>query len=63
MNHNRFGEIKVMVPLMMEDGNNDEYAWWKVRGMLNKFNKTREDLLLVSKIHVLDKSMSDFWPR
>ena len=48
---------------MMEGVDDGDDAWWKVRGMLNNFNSTREKLLYVSKIHVLDESMSGFWPR
>ena len=63
MSHTRFCEIKLMVPLMMEGKNDGKDAWWRVRGMLDEFNRTREKLLYVSKIHVLDESMSGFWPR
>ena len=63
MTYHRFCVIKAMVPLMMEGKDNGEDDWWKVRNFVDNFNKTRSDLLSISKILVLDKSMSGFWPR
>ena len=63
MTYHRFCKIKAMVPLMMEGKDNGEDDWWKVRNFVDNFNKTRSDLLSISKILVLEESMSGFWPR
>ena len=49
-----------MVPLIMEGTDDDNNVWWKVRGMLEGFNKTQEELMFVSKSHALDESISGF---
>ena len=63
MSYNRFSEIKLLIPLMMEGENTGKDDWWKVRGMLDDFNMTRKHLLNISKVAVLDERMSGFWPR
>ena len=62
MSHTRWTEIKALVPLMMEGEKGDD-PWWKVRGFVDGFNKTRQEKLSISKIIALDESMSGFWPR
>ena len=65
MNYTRFNEIKNLVPLMMiaPGGDDGTDPWWKHRGFIDGLNKKRQDLLLVSRIRVLDETMSALRPR
>ena len=65
MNYARFCEIKNLVPLIMlcKTGDDESDPWWKHRGFLNGFNKKRQDILFVSRICALDKTMSALRPR
>ena len=63
MSHNRFCEIKAIAPLMMEGKDDGTDDWWKFRGFIDGFNQNRRERLFISKVVVLDESMSGFWPR
>ena len=65
MNFTRFNEIKNLAPLMMvaESGSEGDDPWWRHRGFVDGFNKTRQDILMVSRIRVLDETMSALRPR
>ena len=59
----RFQQMKKMMEFMMLEGDEKDDDWYKVRGFINGLNSKRLKVLLTSAIHVLDESMSSFWPR
>ena len=65
MSYHRFNEIKALVPLMMvaDTGIDDGDPWWRHRNFVNEFNKTRQDVMLISRVRVLDETMSALRPR
>ena len=59
----RFQQMKKMMEFMMSEGDEKDDDWYKVRGFINGLNSKQLKVLLTSAIHVLDESMSSFWPR
>ena len=44
-------------------GSDDGDPWWRHRNFVNEFNKTRQDVMLISRMRVLDETMSALRPR
>ena len=65
MSYSHFCEVKKLVPIMMWDknGHSDSDDWWRHRGFIDGFNEKRNEILVASRIFVLDETMSALCPR